>query len=199
MAHRFSNKESLLRRKGYFCIAGIDEVGRGPLAGPVVSAAVILKLGTKLPGLNDSKKLTKKKREILFEQITQKSLDFAISFVPPTRIDKINILNATLEANCNCIKSLKIKPDYIVIDGRDKQKLRQKHETIIKGDQKLRCIAAASILAKVARDKLMEQYHNDFPVYGFNKHMGYGTRQHAQNIREFGQCEIHRKSFTLKK
>jgi len=191
--------ESHLKARGYLVIAGIDEAGRGPLAGPVVSAAVILKDKAVLEGLNDSKKLTAAKREALFPEIIENSLDYAIAVVSHKTIDKINILNATRLANKLCIKSLKIKPDIIVIDGRDKQFLSNKFLTLKKGDLKMKSIAAASVLAKVFRDKIMEYYDGKIPNYGFSKHKGYGTREHRNIIGKIGLSEIHRKSYNLKK
>lgn len=190
--------ESRLRAKGFFVIAGIDEAGRGPLAGPVVSAAVILKKGARLPGLTDSKKLSAKKREVLFEKVINASVDFAISVVSHQVIDRENILNATRLANMFALKNLKIRPDYVLVDGRDKQFFDHQFATIVKGDLYIKSIAAASILAKVARDKIMTKYAEMYPVYGFEKHMGYGTRQHRANIEKYGRCEIHRESFKIK-
>lgn len=194
---KFLPVEQQLRRQGFSYIAGIDEVGRGPLAGPVVSAAVILKNRTSLPALNDSKKLTPKKRLALFHQIIEQSLDFSITFVPHQTIDETNILKAVIHANNLCVKHLSIKPDFVVIDGRDKQTIDIPFQTIIKGDSRVKSIAAASVLAKVARDHLMEHYHELFPHYGFGKHKGYGTRLHYSNIEKYGLCEIHRKSYRI--
>ncbi len=191
--------ESHLIARGYSVIVGIDEAGRGPLAGPVVSAAVILKKNAIIKGLNDSKKLTAKKREELFPEILENCLDYSISVVSHKTIDEINILNATRLANSLCIKSLKIKADIIVIDGRDKQFIRKEFLTLTKGDLKMKSIAAASVLAKVFRDKIMEYYHAKLPKYGFQKHKGYGTREHRSNLKKFGLSEIHRKSYNLKK
>lgn len=196
---RFIPIEAQLQKEGFVLVAGIDEAGRGPMAGPVVSAAVILKRGARLPGLNDSKKLTKRKREELFEKIVKNSLDFTISIVSPQTIDDINILESVKLANYLCIQDLKFKPDIAVIDGRDKQILEIPFKTIIKGDQKVRSIAAASILAKVTRDKLMTYYTKKYPNYGFERHMGYGTREHRSNMEKFGLCEIHRKSYSYKR
>ena len=195
---KFYPLESRLRAKGFFYVAGIDEAGRGPLAGPVVSAAVILKKGCRLPGLTDSKKLSAKKREILYEKVINASVDYAIAVVPHQVIDECNILNATRIANVLAIEALQQKPDYIVIDGRDKQFLDQPFATVVKGDLHIKTIAAASILAKVARDKIMKKYAEMYPNYGFEQHMGYGTRQHRQNIEKYKRCEIHRKSFKIK-
>ena len=194
---RFIPLESQLRKSGLFLIAGIDEAGRGPLAGPVVSAAVILPPRIQLPGLNDSKKLSATKRMQLYHKITEKAIDYAITFVPPQTIDEHNILKATIYANSLCIKNLRQIPDIALIDGRDRQILDIPHQTIIKGDQKVRSIAAASILAKVARDSLMEHYATIYPQYGFHQHMGYGTRKHRANLHKYGFCEIHRKSYTV--
>ncbi len=195
---KFLPVEQQLIRQGFFYIAGIDEAGRGPLAGPVVSAAVILKKTARLPGLDDSKKLTHKKRLELFHKIIDQSEDFSITFVPHETIDEINILNATIQANHLCVKFLNVKPDYVLIDGRDKQTIDLPFQTIIKGDSKVKSIAAASILAKVARDHLMNHYDSLFSNYGFSKHMGYGTQLHRSNIKKYGLCAIHRKSYKLK-
>jgi len=195
---QFYPLESKLRKMGYFCVAGIDEAGRGPLAGPVVSAAVILRENVIIEGLNDSKLLSASKREKLFPEIIEKSVDYAISIVPHSIIDEINILNAVRFANKLAIDNLKIKADIAVIDGRDKQFLEIPFQTIIKGDQRIQSIAAASILAKVTRDRLMVHYSKKFPNYYFEKHMGYGTRQHRTIIKELGSTEIHRKSFKVK-
>lgn len=184
---------------GFFVIAGVDEAGRGPLAGPVVSAAVVLKKNTRLPGLNDSKKLSEKQRNELFKVIIKKAEEYSITIVPPQVIDKINILNATRFANEQCIKNLKNNPDIVLCDGNDKQYFKNEFLNIIKGDQKVRSIAAASILAKVTRDEIMKKYSKIYPDYQFEKHKGYGTRKHREIIKEKGRCEIHRKSFKLKK
>jgi len=192
---RFIPIEKSLRLEGFSFIAGIDEVGRGPLAGPVVSAAVILKINAKIPGLKDSKQLTKAQREALFPIILSNALDYAIGIVSHKTIDEINIANAIRLANKMCIDHLEQKPDMVLIDGRDKQTLDIPYKTIIKGDTKVKCIAAASVLAKVLRDKLMEEYSKEFPVYSFEKHVGYGTREHRKLIGTHGPCEIHRMSY----
>ncbi len=196
MPSSFLPFEAQLKKAGFKLIAGIDEVGRGPLAGPVVSAAVILKDNARIPGLADSKELTPKKREDLFEKIIKNSLDFSISIVSHLVIDDINILNATRFANFLCIKHLKLKPDLVLIDGRDKQILDLPFDTIIKGDRYVRSIAAASILAKVTRDRLMRKYSEEFSQYAFEEHMGYGTRKHRTLLTLHGACEIHRRSYT---
>lgn len=194
MAH-FIPLESQLKRSGVRFVAGIDEAGRGPLAGPVVSAAVILKDGAVLPGLDDSKKLSAQKREKLFELIMKNCVDYAIAIVSHITIDEINILNAVRLANKLCVEHLRQKPEMILIDGKDRQTLSLPHQTIIKGDSKVRCIAAASILAKVTRDKIMHRYAKEYKKYGFENHVGYGTREHKTNIFKFGLCPIHRKSY----
>ncbi len=191
--------QSQLKSLGFNFVAGIDEAGRGPLAGPVVSAAVILKKDANIKGLNDSKLLSPKKREELFEIILKNCIDYAIGIVSHTQIDKVNILNATIAANDLCIRGLKQKPDLVLIDGRDKQIVAVPFQTIIKGDQKVPAIAAASILAKVTRDAIMKYYSKKYPEYGFAKHKGYGTRQHRSNISKFGFCDIHRRSYTFKR
>ncbi len=198
MPPSFISLESQLKKEGFKYIAGIDEAGRGPLAGPVVCAAVVLKKGTKLPGLNDSKKLSAKKRLVLFELIVKRALSFSITIVPPQTIDDINILESVRFANQCCINHLTPPADYALLDGSDKQKYSVPHKTIVKGDSKIRSIAAASILAKVTRDQLMQKYHLQYPDYGFDQHMGYGTRQHRQNLKTYGRCAIHRKSFSFK-
>ncbi|PIR54726.1 ribonuclease HII [Candidatus Peregrinibacteria bacterium CG10_big_fil_rev_8_21_14_0_10_36_19] len=194
---KFIPIESELRKSGLFFVAGIDEAGRGPLAGPLVCAAVILKPNARLPKLDDSKKLSKKTRETLFTKIIENSLDYAITIVSHSTIDDINIVNAVKFGNQQCVKRLTIKPDMVLIDGRDKQIIDIPFQTIIKGDQKVKTIAAASVLAKVTRDRIMERYHEEFPQYNFNKHMGYGTKDHRSNIRKHGVTEIHRTSYTL--
>lgn len=190
--------ESRLKQSGCGLIAGIDEAGRGPLAGPLVSAAVILKKNARIPGVKDSKLLKKSKREELFELIVKNSLDFSISIIPHSIIDKINIVESVKIANYLCVEELRYKPGMVLIDGRDKQILKGKFLTIIKGDQKVRSIAAASILAKVTRDRIMEKYALEYDKYGFGKHMGYGTREHRENIARHGHCDIHRKTYKIK-
>lgn len=188
--------ESRLRRMGYLTIAGVDEAGRGPLAGPVVSAAVILDPKKDAKMLDDSKKLTAKSRKELFSHILENCLDYAITAIPHTEIDKSNILNCVREANKICIKSLSKRPDLILIDGRDRQFVEGDFYNLIKGERKSASIAAASILAKVTRDAIMRKFGEEFPMYKFERHMGYGTRLHRTLIDEHGLCEIHRKSYT---
>lgn len=190
--------ESQLKKQGFNLIVGIDEAGRGPLAGPVVSAAVILKDNARLPGLNDSKKLSARQRKKLFGLILNNAIDYSITAVSHITVDKINITNATKWANELCINALRIKPQIALLDGRDKPNLKIPFQNIIGGDAKIRSIAAASILAKVLRDKIMIHYAKEFPYYGFALHKGYGTRSHRANINRFGLCEIHRRTYTVK-
>jgi ribonuclease HII len=177
-------------------IAGVDEAGRGPLAGPVVAAAVILPAEHNIIGLADSKKLSPKKREELSEIIQQEALSFAIAFVERDVIDEINILQASLQAMSQAVAKLTIIPDKVLVDGNitpDVGKLAV--EAIVKGDTKIAEISAASILAKVARDKKMLEYDVKYPVYGFARHKGYGTKQHMQALATHGACPLHRTSF----
>ncbi len=188
--------ENGLIEKGYKNICGVDEAGRGPLAGPVCAAAVILPIDTVIDGLNDSKKLSEKKREQLFDVIIDKAIAFSICYGTLEEIEKFNILNATFLAMNRCIESLKVTPDYCLIDGnRVPKDIKFPCETVVKGDSKSCSIAAASILAKVTRDRLMLEYDKKYPEYGFAKHKGYGTKLHYEAIKENGVCEIHRLSF----
>jgi ribonuclease HII len=189
--------EAHFRAQGYNLIAGIDEAGRGPMAGPLVSAAVILKPEVQIATLNDSKKLTARRREALFDEVLAAAIDYAIAIVPPQLIDSHNILRATQMANDLALRALKAKPDLALIDGRDKQILSTPFLTIIKGDSLVASIAAASILAKVTRDRIMQRFAAEFPLYGFEKHFGYGTRLHRLNIEKYGRCELHRQTFTF--
>ena len=186
--------EDQYTEKGYTAIAGIDEAGRGPLAGPVVAACAIMPLDDIIEGINDSKKLSEKKREALFEQIKEKALAFSIVEMPAEVIDDINILEATKKAMIQCTTELAIKPDVVFIDA---VKLNLPYETlsIIKGDARSYNIAAASILAKVHRDRLMREYAKIYPEYGFAKHKGYGTSEHIRALKEFGPCPLHRALF----
>lgn len=184
--------------EGVEYIAGVDEAGRGPLAGPVVAAAVILPKGIFIENLNDSKKLSVKRREELFDIITQKALSYSLGIVDEKSIDKINILNATKEAMEKAIQNLSIAPDIILIDAVKLDNIKTRQISIVKGDELSISIAAASILAKVTRDKIMEDMSKKFPQYGFAKHKGYGTKEHIEAIKKFGLCPIHRISFTKK-
>ena len=178
--------------------AGLDEAGRGSLAGPVTAAAVIFNPGTNLPELNDSKKLTTNKREILKNEIEKKALAFSVVSVDSKTIDRINILKATMKAMHDAIKSLKIKPNHLLIDGNYFTRYKDiPHKCIIKGDSKYQNIAAASILAKTYRDKLMINLDSKFDKYGWKKNKGYGTLEHKNAIKIYGTSEHHRKSFRL--
>ncbi len=190
--------ENERRKKGYKYIAGVDEAGRGPLAGPVYAAAVILPEGMLIEGINDSKKLSEKKREELFDVICEKASAYCIAEVSHTRIDEINILNATFEAMNKAVNGLNIRPDYVLIDGNRIKGMEIPHETVVKGDAKSISIAAASILAKVSRDRVMYEMAKQYPLYGFDKHKGYGTKAHCDAILKYGACEIHRRSFLKK-
>ncbi|HAW16129.1 MAG TPA: ribonuclease HII [Clostridiales bacterium] len=193
-----STYEDNYRASGANLIAGIDEAGRGPLAGPVVAAACILDPDKPVLGLDDSKKLSEKKREELFLKIKESALAYAVVRVEAQRIDDINILNATKEAMRSCVEKLTkdgFKPDVLLIDAVKLEGVSMKIEPIIKGDAKSNSIAAASILAKVTRDHIMADYDKEYPGYGFAKHKGYGTKDHYAAIRELGISDIHRRSF----
>lgn len=190
--------ENSLREKGYDLIAGVDEAGRGPLAGPVYAAAVILPPDTIIKGINDSKKLSEKRREELFEEITEKAVAYNICAVNEKRIDEINILNATFEAMNGAVSGLSVKPDYVIIDGNRINGMTIEHETVVKGDAKSISIAAASILAKVSRDRFICEMAKKYPEYEFEKHKGYGTAAHTEAILKYGVCPIHRKTFLKK-
>lgn len=190
--------EKIAYREGYQFIAGIDEAGRGPLAGPVVAAAVILPLDYLNSEIKDSKKLSGFKREELYETINKKALAIGMKVVDADVIDKCNILNATLEAMREAVLELSTSPDFLLIDGNHRVPIATPQKTIVKGDSLSISIAAASIIAKVTRDRIMEMYHRQFPQYNFQQNKGYGTKEHLDAIREFGICKIHRKSFHVK-
>lgn len=190
--------EKELLEKGYKYICGVDEVGRGPLAGPVVCAAVIMPLDDVIDGVDDSKKLSQKKREELSEKIKNKAIDLNICAVECEIIDKINILEATKLCMKNAVDGLKIQPDFVLTDGNMTLDITQKQKSIVKGDALSYSIGAASIVAKVHRDKLMDEYDKIYPQYDFKKNKGYGTKKHIDAIKEGGICAIHRKSFTKK-
>lgn len=175
--------------------AGVDEAGRGPLAGPVVAAAVVLPDDCEIKDLDDSKKLTPFRRNILFEEIKSVAISYAIGIVEPDEIDRINILRAALLAMEISVKKLTTKPDHLLIDGNQRISLLLMQETIVKGDSKSCSIAAASIIAKVTRDSIMEEYDLVYPEYNFKGHKGYPTKEHYDAIRKHGPCPIHRKSF----
>ena len=187
-----------LDRKTEGFLAGVDEAGRGPLAGPVVAAAVILPDDVIIDGINDSKKLSEKKREMLYDEICQKAVAYSIASVDEKEIDKINILQATFEAMRECVAGLLVTPSYVLVDGNRSPQIDIDHETVVKGDAKSMSVAAASILAKVTRDRYMKKMAEKYPGYGFEKHKGYGTKAHYDAISELGICPIHRKSFLRK-
>ncbi|MBE5737589.1 MAG: ribonuclease HII [Clostridiales bacterium] len=175
-------------------IAGVDEVGRGPLAGPVVCASVIMPLDDIIEGVDDSKKISEKKRQALYEIIKSKAIAYSICEVSQTEIDQINILNAVKKCMTDAVNGLKVKPDITLVDGVDTN-LPINAEYIVKGDSKSYTIGCASILAKVYRDNLMTEYAKEYPDYGFEKHKGYGTKVHIEKIKEIGPCKLHRKTF----
>jgi ribonuclease HII len=184
--------------EGYKLICGVDEAGRGPLAGPVCAAAVILPMDADIPGLNDSKKLSDKKRRELFPVICEKAVAYGIGFADHKEIDEINILQATYLAMERAIANLSIKPDFALIDGNRAKDFGIPLETIVGGDGRSASIAAASVLAKVTRDDLMLKSAEEYPGYGFEIHKGYGTKAHYAALAEKGPCEIHRMTFLKK-
>lgn len=184
--------------KGYKAICGVDEAGRGPLAGPVCAAAVILPANTFIEGVNDSKKLSEKKREALFDVIKETAVSYCIAYASVEEIEGINILNATMLAMKRAVEGLDVKADYAMIDGNKMPQLDIDGETIIKGDAKSMSIACASILAKVSRDRLLYEYAKEYPQYQFDKHKGYGTAAHREAILKYGPCPYHRMSFLTK-
>ena len=182
-------------QKGFSKIAGIDEAGRGPLAGPVVSAAVIIPISLQNSGIYDSKKLTPQKRDYLYEKIYDLAVSVGIGIVDPFEIDRINILQAALLSMAMAVENLAPQPDCLLIDGTFSISSALPQEVIPKGDALSVSIAAASVVAKVTRDRLMERYHQDYPLFGFSKHKGYPTKAHKKAIQQFGCCPIHRRSF----
>lgn len=187
--------ETEMQSKGYKLIAGVDEVGRGPLAGPVCCACVIMPLDDLIDGVDDSKKLSEKKREMLFEKIKEKAICYNIEFVSEQEIDKINILEATKKCMAKAINNMGKTPDIVLVDAVKNLDTKVETYSIIHGDALSYNIAAASILAKVTRDKLMVELSKKYPEYGFEKHKGYGTKQHVEAIKKYGILPIHRKSF----
>ena len=191
--------ESDLYKKGFKNICGIDEAGRGPLAGPVVVAGVIMPKDSMIEGINDSKKVSEKKREILYDYIIEEAISYSVAIIGQDVIDEINILNATKQGVTEVVEGLDIKPDLIIVDALTHINTKGiPYESIIKGDAKCYNIAAASILAKVTRDRIMRQWDEIYPQYGFINHKGYGTERHIEAIRQYGLCPIHRRSFTKK-
>ncbi|MZG52958.1 MAG: ribonuclease HII [Nitrospinae bacterium] len=187
--------ETKAREREFSNIAGVDEAGRGPLAGPVVAAAVIFSSSIDIAGLDDSKKLSAKKREALFPKIQEKAIAYGMSVVDPEVIDEINILQAARLAMKQAVDQLNPVPDLLLIDGNQKIESSLDQWAIIKGDSKSLSIAAASVLAKVTRDRIMEDYHKLYPQYQFDRHKGYGTKLHRTLIQEHGPCPIHRSTF----
>ena len=188
--------EENLYEQGCNSICGIDEAGRGPLAGPVVVAAVIMPRNSMIEGVNDSKKVSEKKREILYEQILQEAISYGVGIIDQKEIDNINILNATKKGLTIAVQSLTVRPDRIIVDALEHiDTCHIPYTSIIKGDAKCYSIAAASIIAKVTRDRIMRQWDEIYPQYGFAKHKGYGTKAHIEAIKEYGLTPIHRLSF----
>ncbi len=190
----FSTERSLWQQ-GYTLVAGADEVGRGPLAGPVVAACVILPADCDFKQFHDSKVLSAPVREELAAELERIGAQIGVGVVSPAEIDRVNILQASLLAMKMALESLPCQPDYLLVDGNFPVPVTLPQQTLIKGESRSASIAAASIVAKVRRDALMEQYHQRFPEYNFHKHKGYATAEHLKNIKRFGPCEIHRRSF----
>ena len=184
--------------RGFTAVCGIDEAGRGPLAGPVCAAAVLLPEGLVIDGLNDSKKLSEKKRELLFPVIQENALAFGIGFADEKEIDEINILQATFLAMHRAFDAMQRRCDYVLVDGNRMPPMPVPGETVVKGDAKSPSIAAASILAKVSRDRVMLEYAKQYPEYQFEKHKGYGTKAHVEALHAFGPSPIHRRTFLKK-
>ena len=187
--------ERELHTQGVGLICGVDEAGRGPLAGPVCAAAVILPAEADLPGLNDSKKLSEKKREQLFPEIQRIALAWSVAFATVEEIEERNILGATMLAMNRAIAGLSLKPELALIDGNRNKEIEMPSRCVVHGDARCASIAAASILAKVSRDRLMVELSREYPQYGFEQHKGYGTRAHYEALREYGPCPAHRPSF----
>lgn len=190
--------EDELMAQGYHSICGVDEAGRGPLAGPVCAAAVILPPDLEIRGLNDSKKLSEKQREALFKVITSQALAYGIAYGSVEEIERFNILEATFIAMNRAIDALQIRPDFVIVDGNRSRGIDIPAKAVVKGDSRCASIAAASILAKVSRDRWMYEAAERYPQYHFDRHKGYGTRLHYEALREYGPCEIHRPSFLRK-
>ncbi len=190
-------EEEIYKNSNYNYICGIDEAGRGPLAGPVVVASVIMSRDSMIEGVNDSKKVSEKKREELYEKITEEAISYGIGIIDEKEIDEINILNATKKGLTVSLQELSVKPDLILVDALNKiDTLGIPYNSIVKGDAKAYSIAAASIIAKVTRDRIMREWEEIYPMYGFCKHKGYGTAAHIEAIKQYGLCPIHRRSFT---
>ena len=190
--------ENDVAAEGFSLVCGVDEAGRGPLAGPVCAAAVLLPRGVEIDGLNESKKLTPKKRETLYTVITEKALSYGVAFASVEEIEKRNILNASMLAMSRAIVQLRPRPELALIDGNCDRGISVPSRTVVHGDARCASIAAASILAKVTRDRIMVEFDAKYPQYGFAGHKGYGTKAHYAALREFGPCELHRPSFLKK-
>lgn len=189
--------ERAVKKRGFNFVAGVDEVGRGSLAGPVVAAACIIPKGIVIEGVNDSKQLTPGKRELLYAELVKK-VPYALGIIDEKKIDEINIYYASLLAMHNAVMALSPTPDYLLIDGVDLKSPQIPYQKVVGGDAKSYCIAAASIIAKVTRDRIMQEYHTQWSAYGFDKHKGYSTKQHLKAIAENGLSPIHRLSFQIK-
>ncbi len=187
--------ESMAWRSGYSNVAGVDEAGRGPLAGPVVAAAVILPQGLKLEKIQDSKKMSEKARERAFSDMVKRGLSFSVGVVSHKYIDKNNILKASLEAMRRAVCGLGMRPDFLLVDGIHPVPINIPQKCVKKGDQNCKSISAASVVAKVYRDRIMLAYHRMFPCYGFDKNKGYGTVSHKQALKDFGPSPVHRTTF----
>ena len=190
--------EDALYAEGIESICGVDEAGAGPLAGPVCAAAVILPRGLTIPWLNDSKKVTPKRREILFDQLCEQAVGYAVAWADEREIDELNILNARMLAMERAIQALKPRPDFALIDGNYNKGITCPNRPMVKGDARSASIAAASILAKVSRDRFMVEMGERYPQYRFEQHKGYPTKLHYQKLREYGPCPIHRRTFLKK-
>ena len=190
-------QENELRKKGFNKICGIDEAGRGPLAGPVVVASVIMPADSMIEGVNDSKKVSEKKREALYDKIIEEAISYGVAIIGQDEIDEINILNATKKGLTMSLKELTVKPDLILVDALEHiDTMGIPYESIIKGDAKCYSISCASIIAKVTRDRIMREWDKVYPEYNFAQHKGYGTAKHIESIKQYGLCPIHRRSFT---
>ena len=190
-------QENELRKKGFNKICGIDEAGRGPLAGPVVVASVIMPADSMIEGVNDSKKVSEKKREILYDKIIEQAISYGVAIIGQDEIDEINILNATKKGLTISLQELTVRPDLILVDALEHiDTIGIPYESIIKGDAKCYSISCASIIAKVTRDRIMREWDKVYPKYNFAQHKGYGTAKHIEAIKQYGLCPIHRRSFT---
>lgn len=195
---RLTYEEIKLQASGFELLAGIDEAGRGPLAGPVVAACVLFPKGLCIYGVDDSKKLSAKKRELVYHDIMENALAVGVGVVSHETIDRVNILNATREAMLTALLKCSVTPDILLIDAVELKNCDLPQLSLVKGDERSHCIAAASVIAKVTRDRVMRKWHEIFPHYRFDKHKGYGTREHIEAIKKFGLCSIHRLTFCSK-